>query len=122
MPVQVSDVQLRQRRIEPVHDGRVNNEHIWVRFYHGYDTNQGGEVLNRALNGDRRTWWAVEYRNRRLCCAHPMPTRKHQKRVLRIRAKNTVILCPFGDQRNENWGDASNERRLCRITQGLCHD
>jgi hypothetical protein len=33
MPVQVSGVQLRQRRIGPVHDGRENNDHIRVRFY-----------------------------------------------------------------------------------------
>jgi hypothetical protein len=55
MPIQVSCGQLRQRRIEPVHDGRVNNDHIRVRFYYGCDTNQGGKVLNRALNGARRT-------------------------------------------------------------------
>ena len=41
LPVQ--GIQVRQRRIEPVHDGRVNNDHIRVQFYHGCDTNQRKE-------------------------------------------------------------------------------
>ncbi len=47
MPVQVSGVQLRPRRIEPDMNGRVNDE-----SYTG-DTNQWRDVLNRAL--ERKT-------------------------------------------------------------------
>ena len=85
LPVQ--GIQLRQRRIEPVHDGRVNNDHIRVQFYHGCDTNQGERGIKTGPKRGQTNLMDSRISESstlaRIWC-------RSEKRVLGIRAKNNT--------------------------------
>jgi hypothetical protein len=95
----------------------VNNDHIRVRFYHGRDTNQGRGTRRspeRSQTNVTNSRISESSTFARIWCRSVKKGPRDSGRC----AKKT-LLSPSGDQRMRIGGDAGNQPRLRRTTQGL---